>query len=245
MNMAIDEAILQAKLRNCVPNTLRFYCWYPSAVSLGKFQNLEKEVNRKECRKHNVDIVRRISGGGAVYHAKKGEITYSVVVSKEDVKAKNVKASYIKIYGGIVEALKILGLKGEIDEGNLRNCPNLKVNGKKISGSAQAQKKGVLLQHGTLLLDVDLNKMFTFLKVPWAKTREEIINVAKNKITSIKELRKSVPLNESYKALRRGFQRALKITFDLQELTSYEQTLTLKLYKEKYTNRTWNFKGVT
>ena len=82
-NMAIDEAILNARLRNEVPNTLRFYRWKPSTVSIGKNQSISTEANIYECEKAGVDIVRRITGGGAVYHDYEGEITYSIIVKQE------------------------------------------------------------------------------------------------------------------------------------------------------------------
>ena len=140
-NMAIDEAILTARTRNLAPNTIRFYRWNPSAVSIGKFQNIENEVQLDKCKKYGVDVVRRITGGGAVYHDTEGEITYSVVANKKDLKAENINAVYAKFYDGIAEALKILGINADFNEGNAKTCPNLTVNSKKISGSAQSHKK--------------------------------------------------------------------------------------------------------
>jgi len=243
-NMAIDEAILTARTRNLAPNTIRFYRWNPSAVSIGKFQNIENEVQIDKCKKYGVDVVRRITGGGAVYHDTEGEITYSVVANKKDLKAENINAVYAKFYGGIAEALKILGIRADFNEGNAKTCPNLTVNGKKISGSAQSHKKGVVLQHGTLLVDVDLEKMFTFLRVPWAKTCVEVVNVAKHKITSIKqEIRKDVPIKDVDQALIQGFQRALDVKLLNGKLTPYEQELAKSLYKEKYSINEWNFHG--
>lgn len=245
-NMAIDEAILTARTRNLAPNTIRFYRWNPSAVSIGKFQNIKKEVHLDNCREHGVDVVRRITGGGTVYHDTEGEITYSVVANKKDLKAENINAVYAKFYDGIAEALKILGINADFNEGNAKTCPNLTVNGKKISGSAQSHKKGVVLQHGTLLVDVDLEEMFTFLRVPWAKTCIEVINVAKNKITSIKkELGKTVSVEEVNNALSEGFKKALNIQLLEGELTPYENEIASKLYKEKYTTDEWNFKGIS
>jgi lipoate-protein ligase A len=244
--MAIDEAILTARTRNLAPNTIRFYRWNPSAVSIGKFQNIENEVQLDKCKKYGVDVVRRITGGGAVYHDTEGEITYSVVANKKDLKAENINAVYAKFYGGIAEALKILGINADFNEGNAKTCPNLTVNSKKISGSAQSHKKGVVLQHGTLLIDVDLEEMFTFLRVPWAKTCIEVINVAKNKITSTKkELGKTVSVEEVNNALSEGFKKALNIQLLEDELTPYENEIASKLYKEKYTTDEWNFKGIS
>ncbi|MGB9756187.1 MAG: lipoate--protein ligase family protein [Candidatus Bathyarchaeales archaeon] len=243
-NMAIDEAILTARIRNLAPNTIRFYRWKPSAVSIGKFQNIRNEVNIENCEKYGVDIVRRITGGGTVYHDAEGEITYSVIADKKDLKAKDITEVYQKIYAGITEALKILGINADFNQGNAKTCPNLTVNGKKISGSAQSHKSGIVLQHGTLLLDVDLEKMFTFLRVPWAKTCMEILTIAKNKITSIKEeLEKNVSTEEVTKALTEGFQKALNTQLIPRTLTQYEVEYAQKLYKEKYATKEWNFQA--
>jgi lipoate-protein ligase A len=243
MNMAVDEAILRARIGNLAPNTLRFYRWKPSAVSIGKFQELENEAQLENCRKNGVDVVRRITGGGTVYHDAEGEITYSMIANKE-ILAKDVTAVYAKIYAGIAEALKILGITADFSQGDAKTCPNLTVNGKKISGSAQSHKKGVVLQHGTLLVDVNLEKMFTFLRVPWAKTCMEIVNVAKHKITSIKkELEKDIATEEVEQALTQGFQRTLNTKLANGELTPYERELAEKLCKEKYSTNDWNFHG--
>ena len=243
-NMAIDEAILTARIKNLIPNTIRFYRWNPSAVSIGKFQNVENEVHLDNCRKFGVDVVRRITGGGTVYHDAEGEITYSVIASKENLEAKDIAVVYEKIYAGLSEALKILGLTADFNEGDTRTCPNLTVNGRKISGSAQCHKGEFFLQHGTLLLDVDLEKMFTLLRIPWAKTCMEVVNVAKQKITSIKnELGREVSVTAVYQALIEGFKKALNIQLVHEELTCYERELAEKLCEEKYATDNWNFYG--
>ena len=243
-NMAIDEAILEARIRRLVPNTIRFYRWKPSAVSIGRFQKIESEVYLENCRRHSVDVVRRITGGGTVYHDADGEITYSVVASKEDLKAKDITEVYAKVYAGIVEALKILGLKADFNEGDARACPNLTIGGKKISGSAQCHKSCVVLQHGTILLDVNIEKMFTFLRVPWAKTCMEVVDIAKNKITSIKaRLGEEIQHAAVYEALIEGFQKALNTKLENGDLTGYEKELAEKLCIEKYATTEWNVHG--
>jgi len=243
-NMAIDEAILTARIKNLVPNTIRFFRWNPSAVSIGKFQNIKNEVHLEKCKKYGVNVVRRITGGGTVYHDTEGEITYSVTANKKDLKADNITEVYRKIYAGIEEALKILGINTDFEGGNTKTCPNLTVNGKKISGSAQSHKKGIVLQHGTLLIDVDLEEMFTLLRVPWARTCMEVVNVAKDKITSIKgETGKDASINVVNGALIEGFQKALKIELRDSKLTPYERKLAEKLYREKYATDDWNLRG--
>ncbi len=244
-NMAIDEAIITARVEGLVPNTIRFYRWNPSSVSIGRFQNVFNHVQVENCQRHGVDIVRRITGGGTVYHDFEGEITYSVILKEKDLGTRDVVIAYNTICNGLIEAAKILGVDANFDPGDPRNCPNIVIDGKKISGSAQFHKGGAFLQHGTFLLDVDLTKMFTFLRVPWAKTATDVICVAKERITSIKhELASNISVEEAYEALIKGFQKAFDIEFTEEEtLTTYEQKLVEKLRKERYMTEKWNLEG--
>jgi lipoate---protein ligase len=245
-NMAVDEAIMKARIENRVPNTLRFYTWTPSAVSIGRFQTLADEVHVGNCKKHGVDIVRRISGGGAVYHDKEGEITYSIVAKLSDLGCADLDmlSAYQKICGGLNEAVKILGAKAEYRPPDPKRCPNLAISGKKISGNAQSSKKGVLLQHGTFLLDIDHTKMFTFLRVPWAKTLDDVLAVSKRKLTSARqELGSNFSTQEAHQALIEGFKKTLNIELVEEELSGYEQKLAEKIRKERFVTEEWTFLG--
>ncbi|RLI22073.1 lipoate--protein ligase family protein [Candidatus Bathyarchaeota archaeon] len=191
-----------------------------------------------------MSVVRRITGGGTVYHDEENEVTYSVVAEKSELEATDITSVYAKIYAGLTEALKILGIKADFNLGDTRHCPNITINGRKISGSAQCHKAGVVLQHGTLLVGVDLKKMFNFLRVPWAKTCMEVVSVAERKITSVRdELGRNVSIKDVYQALIEGFQKALNIQLVTGELTSYETELAEKLRDEKYATESWNFEG--
>jgi len=245
-NMAVDEAILTARIAGKVPNTLRFYRWKPSAVSIGRFQDLFNEVHVENCRKHGVDIVRRITGGGAVYHDYNGEITYSVVVDGKDLgyADMDIVSAYKTVCKGLIDAVRILGATAEFNPLDSKQCPNITIRGKKISGSAQFYKRGVLLQHGTLLVDINHEKMFTFLKVPWAKTLMDVLEVSKKKLTSTKqEIELKISMGEVHQALVGGFEKALKIQLVEKELTSYERELAEKLRRNKFSTEDWNFNG--
>jgi lipoate-protein ligase A len=236
-NMAIDEAIMKARIEDRVPNTLRFYQWNPSAVSIGRFQNLSNEVHVENCKKHGADIVRRITGGGTVYHDSDGEITYSIVAKTSELGCADLDllSAYQKICSG---------LKADYHPPDPKRCPNLTIRGKKISGNAQSSKKGVLLQHGTFLLDIDHTKMFTFLKVPWAKTLNDVLKVSKRKLTSAKqELKSQFSTEEAYQALVKGFEKALNVQFVEEKLTEYEQKLAERLRKERFATEDWIFLG--
>jgi len=245
-NMAVDEAVMKARIENRVSNTLRLYQWNPSAVSIGRFQTLANEVYVEACRKHGVDIVRRISGGGAVYHDFKGELTYSIVAKLSDLGCTDLDllSAYQKICSGLNEAVRILGAKAEYRPPDPKRCPNLTISGKKISGNAQTSKKGILLQHGTFLMDIDHTKMFTYLKVPWAKTINDVLVVSKRKLTSARqELDSNFSTQESFQALVSGFEKALNIRFAVEQLTEYEMNLAEKIRKERFVTEEWTFLG--
>ncbi len=245
MNMAIDEAILTARTTNQTPNTLRLYRWRPSTVSIGKNQNPEAELYVDNCRKMGIDIIRRISGGGTVFHSAQDEVTYSVIAQTSKI-GKSIPDTYQHIYAAVTDALRLLGIPADYSTGDTKNCPNLTVNNKKISGSAQAIRKGTLLQHGTLLLNVNLEQMFQLLRVPWAKTCMQVATVAKRKITSVHEtLGHAVSPETAANALTEGFKNAFCIQLDTDELTPYEKQLAEKLCKEKYGTDNWNFNGKT
>jgi lipoate-protein ligase A len=245
MNMAIDEAILNARIANQVPNTLRLYRWQPSAVSIGKNQNPENEVYLDNAKQLGVDVVRRISGGGTVYHDLEGEVTYSVIARVADLGTADVTTVYTKIYCAITDALRILGVPADFSSGDAKNCPNLTVAGKKISGSSQTISRGVVLQHGTILVNVDLPKMFQLIKFKDINC-SLAANIGKRKVTCIQnELSHKISPDTVANALVQGFKAILKIQLQERELTAVEKQTADKLAKEKYSTEEWNLSGKT
>jgi lipoate-protein ligase A len=245
MNMAIDEAILTARIAEQVPNTLRLYMWKPSAVSIGKNQKPQETVYPEALRKHGIDLVRRISGGGTVFHDQNGEVTYSITAPAASL-GKDIPAVYQRIYEAVTDALRLLGIPADFSEGNEKNCPNLTVTGKKISGSAQTVKRETVLQHGTILLNADLQLMFQLLRVNSACTCAQAAEFAERKITSVqKELGHKVAAETAANALAQGFRAILKINLEPAPLTPYETELAEKLYNQKYVTDAWNQNGKT
>jgi len=245
MNMAIDEAILTARTENYVPNTLRFYQWQPSAVSIGKNQNPHEQVYLDNLHKQGVDLVRRTSGGGTVYHDQTGEITYSVTANTRDLsKTADITGAYTNIYAAITDALRLIGIPADFSPSNQKNCPNLTAAGKKISGSAQTLRRNIVQQHGTLLLSVDLPRMFQLLRVRFTDNCSLAAQIAQRKITSVQnELRHAITAETVANALAQGFTATLKIHLTSGTLTQYEQALAKKLYTQKYATDNWNQNG--
>jgi len=214
-------------------------------VSIGKNQNPEDEIYLDNCKQLGVDVVRRISGGGTVYHDFEGEVTYGLIAKTETLGTADITVVYAKVYEAIKDALRILGITADFSTGDAKNCPNMTVKGKKISGSSQTITHGVVLQHGTILRRVDLPKMFQLLKLKNA-TCSQATDVGKRKITSIQnELGHAVSPDTIANALTQGFKAMLKIQLDPGKLTSTEMALASKLYKEKYATEKWNFEGKT
>ena len=169
----------------------------------------------------------------------------SVTAKTSDLGTADITVVYAKIYEAITDALRLLGIPTDFSSGDQKNCPNLTVNAKKISGSSQTITRGVVLQHGTLLRSVDLPKMFALLKLKNA-TCTQAVDIAKRKITSIQnELGHAVMPDTVANALAQGFKAILKIQFEPGELTPGEVELAQKLYKEKYSKAEWNLNGVS
>ncbi|MBD3350345.1 MAG: hypothetical protein GF364_02560 [Candidatus Lokiarchaeota archaeon] len=266
-NMAIDEAILLARSDNLVPNTIRFYRWDPSTASIGRNQSLSREIDVEAAKKNNVDIVRRISGGGAVYHDHEAEITYAVIASESDIRTifknildelyceeegdteetkdqkKNSKksfftvdSSYHVITKGLVSGLQNMGV--EVDQGVI-HCPALFINKRKISGNAQARRKDIILQHGTVLLHVDAEFMYTILKAPEGVTKGKMVASVKAKVTGLFDTIEPISDYDFQIDMIKGFEQALHINCEMGELSEKELKLIQEIKKKRYSDDSW------
>lgn len=243
-NMALDEAASEAiAARKALP-TIRFYRWQPSAVSIGYFQSLNDEVATDKCSEAGVDIVRRRTGGGAVFHDYEGEITYSVI-APEMYFPKGITESYHVICGWIIDALKMLGVSAEFKPINdIILAPNAvgssgePVGGKKISGNAQTRRNGILLQHGTILYTVDVRKMFSLLKVGQEKIADKMIAAVEERVTSLKKLKPELTMGEVYQALLKGFTAGKSAK--VGEWTTGELSRAHALAQSRYSAKEWN-----
>ncbi len=235
-NMAIDEAVLEAVAEGAVPPTLRLYSWTPPAVSIGYFQTLDAVVDRVACEREGVDIVRRMTGGGAVLHD--AEITYSVIVpvGAERIPPRVVDC-YRTICGALIDTLQRLGPSARFKAPN-----DILIDGRKISGSAMTERRHTILQHGTLLLDLDIEKMFTLLRVP-AEKRAAVVEAVKQTLTALSEHMETVPpFDELAMLLAEHFARRLRIELKCGELTDEERVRAKALAVEKYGHSRWTSK---
>jgi len=237
-NMAIDEAIMLSMKEGNSPPTLRLYRWKPSAVSIGTFQSMLDEVDVEFCKTNGIDTIRRITGGGAVFHDYEGEVTYSIIMPKgHRLAPPDILESYRLLCSSIVRALDRLGITAEFKPIN-----DVNVGEKKISGNAMTRRHSCVLQHGTTLLDLDVTLMFSILKVPQEKISDKMISDAKERVTSIRDLLgREVSIDELRDVLKLGFSEALNINLVPGTLSPYEQRLASQLAREKYVSEDWNF----
>ncbi len=233
ISMAIDEALLKLNAESKSPNTIRFWRWLPSTVSIGCFQSVEREVDLEVAKRHGVDVVRRITGGGAVFHDHDGELTYSVVCKQGDV-PDDIIESYRLICGGLVQGFERLGLRAEFKPVN-----DVLGNGKKISGSAQTRRWGSVLQHGTVLIAPDVRRMFELLKVSPEKISDKFIASVFERVTTIeRELGRKPSFDKVREAMSDGFRKSLDVELVENKLTDKEVKLAQDL-RPKYASEEW------
>ncbi|MCK4534740.1 MAG: lipoate--protein ligase family protein [Syntrophobacterales bacterium] len=249
-NMAIDEAIFRAGRQGEMPPTLRFYGWERPAVSLGYFQNAEREINCGYCRDRGIDIVRRPTGGRAVLHG--NDLTYSLVAGENSPHfSSDIIKTYRIISGCIIRGLEKSGVEAEmVEEGRTgsgsaepfcfaalyRN--ELLADGKKICGSAQVRAKGMFLQQGSLLMDFDPVAVCAAIITKDAEAEAKALEA------SVTSIRKSVGDNIGIDTLCRnitaGFEEVLNIHLIEGRLSPEEETLRDSLLENKYRNARWN-----
>jgi lipoate-protein ligase A len=239
-NMGLDEALLEAVAAGNSLPVLRLYGWNPPAVSLGCFQGLEEEVDLPSCRARGVDVVRRISGGGAVFHYR--ELTYSLIMPvSHPLAGGSIRDSYSLLCAGIIAGLARLGVEASFVPIN-----DIVSGGKKVSGSAQTRRQNCLLQHGTILLETDVDLMFSLLKVPQEKLKGKLIADVKERVAGLENiLGRVVSFEESALALARGFSEALSLDFSAAYSgpaglpSPAEDSRARQLAEEKFASPDW------
>ncbi|MGD8191593.1 lipoate--protein ligase family protein [Brevibacillus ginsengisoli] len=260
MNMAIDEAILTLHSEGKVPPTIRFYTWDPATLSIGYFQKAEKEIDLEAVQARNLGFVRRPTGGRAVLHDQ--ELTYSVVVWENHPNMpSSVTEAYKVISMGLLHGFQELGLNAEMvslaneEEKEKYSSPGssacfdspswyeLVVEGKKVAGSAQTRQKGVILQHGSILLDMDVELLFSLLKFPSERVKQRMIDSFVQKAVTINEVSgREVSLEEAIAAFYKGFASGLDISLVAEPLTADELALAEELAQTRYATHEWNFR---
>jgi lipoate-protein ligase A len=257
-NMAVDEAILTAVAEGRSQTTLRFFAWEPPCLSIGYGQAMDK-VDIIRCQQEGVDVVRRPTGGRAILHT--DELTYSIVALQSEPRvAGGVVESYRRLSTGLVRGLRLLG----VDVAQARHDPvaptgqdadvsaacfdapsayEVTAGGKKLVGSAQVRRRGVVLQHGSLPLQGDITRICCYLVVPSEERREALRWELRARATSLEwVLGRVVPFAQVVEALAKGFSEALNLHLEPGQLSQHELVLVQQFRQERYAAEVWNFR---
>jgi len=230
---ALDEAIARSRASGEVPDTLHLYRRRPPAVTLGYSLDAQKEVDVEYCRRKGIDIVRRLSGGGAIY-TDDSQLVWSFTT--RDLLPSSVPESMELVCTAIAKGLSGLGAPAVFSPAN-----DVLVNGRKVSGSAQLRKWGVVLTHGTVIVDADESEMFRALRVPAPKLEKHALGDPSERVTTLrKELGRLPPMDEVQRAVVLGLCRSFGAEAVPGALTEKEKALAQELVSNKYGNDGWN-----
>ena len=217
-NMTFDRVILDAKAEGIVPNTFRFLRFNPPVALVGYHQSVEQEIRISYCLENGVDINRRITGGGALYFSPE-HLGWEIFadIDPERFPAK-IDVLYERLCNAAVKGLGELGLKTKFRPKN-----DIEVDHRKISGTGGTRTGNSFMFQGTLLVDLDINRMLRALRVPVKKLSDKEIDSLKDRVTTIKwELGYVPPIEEIKKSILEGFSKEFHILFEDGPLSEYE-----------------------
>lgn len=248
LNMAIDEAILLRHLQEQAPPTLRVFRWSQPSISLGRFQQVEREILTDLCGQRGIVLVRRPTGGRAVYH--RDEFTYSFVSSKAYGIPAGIVAAYAYLAQGLIAALARLGVHAELSEGRVSKQPSaacfasstqadLTSGGFKLIGSAQVWKEDALLQQGSLPIVDRSAEFYSLLRFENEDARAAALAQYREMTMPLNTFVPTITWEDVAYSFRSGFANALGVDFQPGELTREEWELARELAHEKYSKLTW------
>ena len=237
ISLPMLHAVEEAVAKSGTP-TLMLWIAHPATVNVGYFQSVEQEVNIDACNELGLPITRRPSGGGAVLFDER-ELYYSIVARLDSgILPTSPTACFRKAGEGLMNALKdTWGLDSEFTGVN-----DVHVFGKKISGNAQTTKWDSRIQHGTFLVDFDMETMLKVLRIPREKIADKGIKFVEERMITLKRaLGRAVPMEEAKEGLKRGFAKALKVKLVEGKLTEEEKRMASK-FVSKYEDLKWIFR---
>lgn len=227
-NIAFDQALIEARKADRVPDTIRFLRFRPCAL-IGIHQILSDEVKVDYCKRHNIEIVRRITGGGGLYFDE-GQIGWELICNRSALGSLSLSEVTRRVCEAAALGLNRLGVPARYRPRN-----DLEVDGRKISGTGGLFDGNLLLYQGTLLVDFDPAKMVACLNVPAAKLVKRSLDSAEQRIITMREvLGDGVPdIHVIYQALLDGFAEGLGIAPQWGDITPHEESLADRAFREE------------
>ena len=248
-NMAIDEVLATKSVLQDKMSIFRVYRWQPFTISLGYNQD-PNDLDLEKCKRDKIDVVRRPTGGRAVFHAE--EVTYSIIIPKDsEFYSADILTTYNRINKGILNGLHLIGVKAELverslEEGEKSSAYKDKIpcfsksakfeiafQGKKLVGSAQRRYENSILQHGSILVGTFHLRIAEYIKALKGTRIERFQQALAEKTISISQI---LPMKINYErimwAVKTGFQKSFDIYFFEGQLTPHENIEVQKLVKK-------------
>lgn len=226
-NLALEEYVFS----QMDSNESYFMLWQnTNTIVVGKYQNTQEEINQEAVEKNGIRVVRRLSGGGAVYHDE-GNLNFTFIVSKDG----NREFDFSIFVKPIIKALEELGVQAEFTGRN-----DITINGLKISGNSQYIKNNRVLHHGCIMLDSNLDRVRDALNVRDAKFDSRSVKSVRSRVTTINE---HAPRRITMDEFKEAIKRNVFLDSQVKEycLTEDDQAQIERLEKEKYSTWDWNY----
>ncbi len=231
---ALDDAMLEAHIAGAVPSTLHYYVRDQPTVSVGHFQKISESIHAAEASKRGVAIVRRKSGGSSIF-TDTGQLIYGLVVHEDELPS-GTGESFRAICSAIARAISSFGL-----EARYRPMNDIEVDGRKISGNAQLRRKGSVLQHGTVIVQTDLEAMDAVLKID--KSKAPSLSRPSERVASLSSLLgRTVSIGDVKERIAYEISKSFQVQFEEGILTDTERAIVSRLVSDCYSRKEWNLK---
>ncbi|MEC0373658.1 lipoate--protein ligase [Paenibacillus chibensis] len=230
INLAIEEFTLK-HLPMEEDSYLLFYINRPSII-IGKHQNTIEEINQEYVKDHHIQIVRRLSGGGAVYHDL-GNLNFSFITKDDGQSFHN----FLKFTQPVIDALRCMGVNAELSGRN-----DLQVGEQKISGNAQFATRGRMFSHGTLMFNLNLDDVQASLNANPEKFKSKSTKSVRSRVANISDLMDgSMTIEEFRSELLRAIFKMDPQDVPQYHLTEADWEKIHEISKERYQNWEWNY----
>lgn len=231
--MALDDVLTQRVAAGGRP-TLRFWEWERPAVVIGRFQAVRDEVFEDMADKNGVQVVRRDTGGGAMFTQPGRVITYSVSLPEQDVESDGITESYRELEDWSITALNEIGV-----DASHKPVNDIVHGEQKIGGSAQARRNNTVLHHTMMAYDMDIETMLKVLKIGKEKISDKAIQSAEKRVSPIATL-VDTPREEVIERMIEQFAQGRSVSED--SLTQDELDRAAAIVQEKYGTDAWTYK---
>jgi lipoate-protein ligase A len=233
MNVALDEVLTRRVGEGGRQPTLRFWGRYRPEVVIGRFQSVGNEVDEGAAEEMGVEIIRRTTGGGAMFVEPDNIITYSIYAPLELVAGMSTVESYAFLDGWVVEAFRSLGIEARYEPIN-----DITSTGGKIGGAAQVRRHGVVLHHTTLSYEMDAARMLRVLRVGQEKLSDKAIKSAEKRVGPLRR-QTHMPREEVIQHMIQTFQERAGGRLTEDAVSTEELAEADDLVRNTYGTRAW------